>query len=84
MELRFETDDPCGLARKLLAEGHAHRLDRLVTMRGEMRCLSGPVGWFADRTVRENARESPFFTKWRPFPDVRRRQGTASDGLEVE
>jgi hypothetical protein len=82
-ELRFETDDPHDLARKLIAEGKAERGDTLMTMRGEMRCLTGSVGWFADHTVREDSVTSPTFVKWRPFPDTRRRALAAKSASPV-
>jgi hypothetical protein len=78
---RFEIDEIAsefGIARELLREGAAPS-DRIEFLRGGKLCLSGSVGWFANRRVEETATVSPRFAKWRPFPDVRRRQGMASD-----
>jgi hypothetical protein len=85
-EHRFEFSEgaPCSLARKLIAEGKADRSDRLMMLRDGKPALSGNVGWFADRTLIENAKVGPLYAKWRPFPDVRRRPGTASSLPEVE
>lgn len=85
MEHRIETREPlCDLARKLIAEGKADRSDRLVMLRDGKPALNGNVGWFADRTIRENAKEGPRYAKWRPFPDVRRRAQTGSSALDGE
>jgi hypothetical protein len=58
--------DECGIARKLLTNG-AQPDDTMTTYRGEMRCLTGKVGWFAKQVVRETAKEGPYFVRWRPF-----------------
>lgn len=69
-------DLSCGeVARRLLAEG-ADRRDKLQMLRGGKPVLIGGVGWFADRTIREDAKVGPCYVKWRPFPDARRRSGT--------
>jgi hypothetical protein len=74
---RFETNDPCGLARRLIAEGKADRSDRLETLTYGRPSLNGGVGWFADHTVRETPAVGPVFVKWKPFPAERRHAGTA-------
>ena len=56
----------CDAARWLLEHGAA-RSDRLRTYRGDMPCMSGSVGWFADRTVNENA--TPRWVRWRSRPE---------------
>jgi hypothetical protein len=57
-------------ARALLEAGHAQRSDTLRTYRGEMLCLTGNVGWLADRTVseRDDGRNdgTPRFARWYP------------------
>jgi hypothetical protein len=57
----------CDGARYLLSAGLARPDDRLTVCRGGSPCLAGSVGWFADRTVQENEKISPRWTKWRPF-----------------
>lgn len=84
MEHRFEFSEgaPCDLARKLIAEGKAHRIDRLVMLHDGKPVLRGGVGWFADRMILENAKEGPRYTRWRPFPVARFRPRTAINDLE--
>lgn len=82
-QFEFGETAPCDLARKLLAEG-ADRSDRLQMLRDGKPVLTGGVGWFAERTIRENAKEGPRYVKWRPFPEVRRRPGAASSPSGVE
>jgi hypothetical protein len=57
-------------ARALLEAGHAQRSDTLRTYRGEMLCLTGNVGWLADRTIseRDDGRNdgTPRFVRWYP------------------
>jgi hypothetical protein len=66
----------CSAARWLLEQGLAVREDRLETWRNagdkDMRCLIGSVGWFADRTMREDSGTGTprfaMFTPWQgPF-----------------
>ena len=81
-ELGVWKDPECSAARRLLERGLAERDDRLRTYRGEKLCLSGSVGWYADRQVREND-QGMFFVKWKPFP-LPSEQGTALDAPEVD
>jgi hypothetical protein len=85
MEHRFEFSEgaPSNLARKLIAEGKADRSDRLMMLRDSKPILSGGVGWFADRTIREDAKVGPVYVKWRPFPDARRHARTPLNGSEA-
>jgi hypothetical protein len=54
-------------ARWLKAHGAADN-DMLVTMRNGRPAMRGSIGWLASRTVEENDKVSPRWTKWRPFP----------------
>lgn len=54
----------CSAARYLVANGLAARSDRLRLFQGEQLCLTGGVGWFADRRVDESG--TPRFVKWTP------------------
>ena len=85
VEHRFSFSDgaPCKLARKLLREGKAHRIDRLIMLHDGKPALSGAVGWFADRTLIENAKSGPRYARWRPFPVMRVRPGTGLKASDV-
>lgn len=63
---------PCSLARKLIAEGKADRTDRLIMLHDGRPALSGAVGWFADRRIKETTTVGPRYVKWVPIPDARR------------
>jgi hypothetical protein len=59
----------CSAARRLLELGHAERGDRLHVYRADKLCMTGGIGWLADRTVVEdNDTGTPRFVKWRPLP----------------
>jgi hypothetical protein len=60
----------CPYARELLAKG-ADPDHTLALYRGEMRCLTGKVGWFAKRTIEESGKVGPRYARWRPFPSLR-------------
>lgn len=85
MEHRIEFSEgaPCDLARKLIAAGKAHRIDRLVMLRDGKPVLSGVVGWFADRMLIENAKTGPRYRRWEPFPVVRLRVQGAKSTLQA-
>lgn len=53
----------CAECRRLLAAGIAEREDFVEFYRGEMKCLSGNVDWFADRTVKDGHDGTPRFVK---------------------
>jgi hypothetical protein len=55
-------------ARFLIDNGLAERDDMLRTFRGDVLCMTGSVGWFADRRTLETDEEGPRAVKWRPFP----------------
>jgi hypothetical protein len=80
----------CSAARQLLSEGIAHINDTLETFSGDKRRMTGRVGWFAVRTVREDAGTgTPRFVKWIPrpessFPSRGPTQNTPSDDEEAE
>jgi hypothetical protein len=57
----------CDGARWLLVNGKAERSDTLIMCREGRPAMRGGVGWFADRTVTENEKVSPRWSKWRPF-----------------
>jgi hypothetical protein len=61
-------DCECAAARWLIANAHAAEGDTMTTWRGGMPCLSGRVGWFSVRTVRENKNSGPTYARWIPFP----------------
>jgi hypothetical protein len=62
-------DPECSAARWLVDNGLASREDVLRTYRGDKPCMSGSVGWFADRRVKEDGRDgTPRFLKWTPNP----------------
>jgi hypothetical protein len=71
-EIGVWRDPECSAARYLLDHGLAARLDVLRIYRGSTLCMSGGVGWFADRRVDESdtGRKdgTPRFGKWRPHP----------------
>ena len=54
-------------ARWLTAHGAADS-DTLVTMRNGRPATRGSIGWLASRSIEENDKVSPRWTKWRPFP----------------
>ena len=59
----------CSAARWLFDNGLASREDALQTYRGAQRCMSGSVGWFADRRVKQDDRDgTPRFARWHPHP----------------
>jgi hypothetical protein len=66
MEFVGSKGDMCAEARRLLVLG-ADPDDTLAAYRGEMRCLTGRVGWFAARTIRETAGDGPRYVRWKPF-----------------
>ena len=70
MEIGVWRDPECSAARYLVDNGLAARGDTLRTYRGDERCMSGSVGWFADRRVDEGDGKdgTPRFAKWRPNP----------------
>ena len=75
-------DPECTAARWLVERGRASREDQLVTFRpGRVKSLTGKVGWFADHRVEETETIGPRFTRWRPFPSLRGRAGTASEEI---
>ena len=76
-EIGVWRDPESSAARYLLDNGLASRDDTLQTYHGDDKRLRGGIGWLADRTVREDAKTSPTFVKWKPFPDARRRAQTA-------
>lgn len=51
--------------RKLLEFGLAKPEDRFCTYRGDMRCLTGGVGWAAKREVTVSGEGTPIFRKLR-------------------
>ena len=55
-------------ARFLVDNGLAGRGDMIRTFRGDVMCMTGSVGWFADRMTKENDRVGPVTVKWMPFP----------------
>jgi hypothetical protein len=73
MEFVGSKGDMGAEARKLLANG-AHPDDTLAAYRGEMRCLTGRVGWFAKRRILETG---PRYARWMPFAGATWRSGTA-------
>lgn len=76
-QFEIHEGSPCSLARRLIAEGKADRSDRLVMLR------SG-VGWYADRTIVENAKVGPRYGRWKPFPDARRHSPAGFSAPEVD
>src|SRR6516162_759112 len=63
-------DPECSAARRLVELGLADRADTLETYRGDQRCMTGRIGWFADRrAVEGGGAGTPRFVKWRPPPD---------------
>ncbi len=77
-EIGVFRDPECSAARWLVDNGRASCEDTLRTFRGDTLCLSGAVGWFADRRVDESA-GTPRFGKWKPFPVATYRPEMASD-----
>jgi hypothetical protein len=79
-------DPECAAARYLIDNGLASREDVLRAYRGDTPCLTGSVGWFADRRVTEDDKHgsgTPRFVRWRPNPFKTRRgveEKPASDG----
>ena len=72
MEHRIEISEgsPCGLARRLIAEGKADRSDKLVMLRAGKPVLRGGVGWYADRRIQETATIGPCYARWTPFSRI--------------
>lgn len=61
----------CSAARWLIEHNHAERGDRLEIYRRETLCMSGAIGWFADRTVREDGGDgTPRLVKFQPWKGV--------------
>ena len=58
----------CAAARLILKRGAASPSDTLIGCRDGRPAISGGVGWFAARTVIENAKTGPKFARWRPLP----------------
>lgn len=58
----------CSVARVLLDLG-ASPTDRLEVFRkgGDLPCLTGSVGWYADMMVKETSLHGPILVKYRPF-----------------
>jgi hypothetical protein len=54
----------CPYARELLAKG-ADPDDTLALYRSEMRCLTGKVGWFADRELTTHRDGYPTYRRYR-------------------
>jgi hypothetical protein len=67
-ELGVGRDPEHSAARFLIDNGLAERGDMLRTFRGDVLCMTGSVGWFADRMTMETDSEGPRTVKWRPFP----------------
>ena len=83
-EIGIWKDPECSAARWLLANHvWASRRDVLRVCRGGVCCMTGSVGWFADRLVKETEKISPRFIKWQPFPGAPYRPGTASNAAGV-
>ena len=87
-ELGVWRDPEHSAARFLLDNGLAERGDMLRTFRGEKLCMTGGVGWFADRRTLEDDTRGPVTVKWRPFPEGLRAvghvlAGQASNGEPV-
>jgi hypothetical protein len=57
----------CEAARWLLAHGKAQRSDLLIMTLDGAPAMRGGIGWLADRTVTENDKIGPRWSKWRPF-----------------
>jgi hypothetical protein len=57
----------CEAARWLLAHGKAERADTLLMAHDGAPALRGGIGWLADRTVAENDKIGPRWSKWQPF-----------------
>jgi hypothetical protein len=62
------SDPIWAVARLLLARGEGSASDMLVGCRDGRPVISGGLGWFAARTVIENAKTGPKFAKWHPMP----------------
>lgn len=75
----------CAAARWLIAQGKAKRGDRLLTFRRyddkpDIASLFGSVGWFADRTVKEDGGTgTPRWVKYVPFPGATLVTGSATE-----
>jgi hypothetical protein len=57
----------CDAARWLKANLGAADTDILITTRGGVPAMRGSIGWFAERTIEENEKVSPRWTKHRPW-----------------
>jgi hypothetical protein len=66
-ELGLWRDPEHSAARFLIDNGLAGRADVIRTFRGEKLCMTGSVGWFADRRTEETDEGGPRTVKWRPF-----------------
>ena len=80
-QIGFWKDPECSAARYLLDKGLASGEDVLHTWLGDRIGMSGRVGWFAERRVRETETLSPTFVKWTPFPVAALPRRTASDDV---
>jgi hypothetical protein len=68
-EIGVWRDPECSAARFLVDYGLASRDDILRAYRGSSPCMSGLIGWFADRRVKEDGKDgTPRFVKWTPNP----------------
>ena len=56
----------------------------LVTTRSGRPAFRGRIGWLASRTVEENDKVSPRWTKWRPFPAKPAEGGGMVSGMAQE
>ena len=80
-EIGVWRDPEHSAARFLLDNGLAERGDTIRTFRGEALCMTGSVGWFADRRTEETDK---YFRagKWTPFPVRALLAGRPSEGEE--
>lgn len=78
--MRLEiTDDCCGTARRLIADGLDPN-EMLEFCRGEVVCLRGTVRAFASRRVKETDRIGPVHVPWTPRPAFWSAEGATADG----
>ena len=56
----------CEVARWLIAH-KAQRSDTLIMTHDGAPAMRGGIGWLAERTVTENDKIGPRWSKWRPF-----------------
>ena len=67
-ELGVWRDPEHSAARFLIDNGLADRSDMVRTFRDEKLCMTGNVGWFADRRTLETDRDGPRTVSWTPYP----------------